>query len=68
MAYQSFLVRAWFRNRHPIRVLVEEVQSGRRSELRGDRAARLVAEIDRLLPPELAGAGVAPPDRSENGR
>jgi hypothetical protein len=49
VAYRSFVVRAWGRGRQTVRVLVEEIQSGRRSELRGGRAARLVAEIETLL-------------------
>ncbi len=46
VAYRSYVVRAWGRGRQTVRVLVEEVQSGRRWEVRGDRAARLVAELD----------------------
>ncbi len=49
VAYRSFLVRVWSRGRHTARVLVDEVQSGRRSELRGDGAARLVADIEASL-------------------
>jgi hypothetical protein len=49
-------------------VLVEEVQSGRRSELRGDRAARLVAEIDGSLLAEPAEADIAPSDRRGDRR
>lgn len=49
VAYRSFVIRAWSRGNETVRVLVEEVLSGRRSELRGDRAARLVAEIDESL-------------------
>jgi hypothetical protein len=61
VVYRSFVVRAWGRGRQTVRVLVEEVQSGRRSELRGDRAARLVAEIDgSLLAERTAEATVAP--------
>jgi len=49
VAYRSFVVRAWGRGQQTVRVLVEEVQSGRRYELRGDRAVRLVAEIEASL-------------------
>jgi len=50
-------------------VLVEEVQSGRRSELRGARAARLVGEIEAsLLTERSAGADVTPPARPRDRR
>ncbi len=49
VAYRSYVVRAWGRGRQTVRVLVEEVQSGRRWEVRGDRAARLMAELDASL-------------------
>ncbi len=49
VAYRSYVVRAWGRGRKTVRVLVEEVQSGRRWEARGDRAGRLVAELDASL-------------------
>jgi hypothetical protein len=56
VAYRSFVVRAWSRDGETVRALVEEVQSGRRSELRGERAARLVAEIETSLAAEPARA------------
>ena len=49
VAYRSFLVRAWSCGWQTVRVLVEEVQSGRRFELRGEDAARLVAEVEASL-------------------
>ncbi len=44
--YRSFLVRAWTREGQAVRVLVEDVRSGERTELRGARAARLIAEVE----------------------
>ncbi len=61
VAYRSFLVRVWSRGRQTARVLVDEVQSGRRSELRGDGAARLVADLEA----SLAGEPARGPARSE---
>lgn len=46
--YRSYVVRAWSRGRdaeHATRVAIEEVQSGRQVELRGERAAEVSARI-----------------------
>lgn len=66
-AYRSFVVRAWGRQGHTARALLEEIQTGTRSELRGERAERLVVVLDDLLPPEKEGAPVEGLEQSPTG-
>ncbi len=63
--YRSFLVRVWSRQGRAARALLEEVQSGAKSELRGERAERLVAVIDDSL--STPGAGEPRDERAAVG-
>ncbi len=65
--YRSFLVRVWSRQGRAARALLEEVQSGAKSELRGERAERLVAVIDDSLSTPGAGGSVEGDQASEPG-
>lgn len=62
-AYRSYLIRVWPRRDHETavaRLLVEEVQTGRRAELRGDTATALAATLEATL----AGTRAVAPDPS----
>ena len=56
VAYRSFLVRAWEHGGVPVRVLIEEVQSGRRSEVRGTEARRVVEAL--AIAPAASAGGI----------
>lgn len=60
VAYRSFVVRVWSRQGRAARALLEEIQTGTRSELLGERAERLVAVLDDSLPPEESGEPEGP--------
>lgn len=68
VAYRSFVVRIWSRQGHAARALLEEMQTGFRSELRGEGADRLAAALDGALaevarpPRDMGASGRTPGD------
>ncbi len=74
--YRSYVVRIWRRGDRTdaipgetvVRVLVEEVQSGRQADLRGHDAVSLAAAIGVHLPAPSPSVGIEVADRSEETR
>ena len=65
VSYGSFLVRAWERG-GSLRVVIEAVQSGRRTELR-DGPARILLDVLRGDPAEDRPMRPEPPADAEDG-
>ncbi len=66
--YRSYVVRSWGEDggREAVRVLVEEIRSGRQIELRGEAAASLAAGVAAAFAEPSAPVG--PASSGETGR